>query len=251
MLALLPGDPGRVPRIAEALGGGEELAWKREYRTWRAEVRGRPLLITSTGIGGPSTAIAVEELAMLGVRIFVRVGTSGAIQDFLAPGDVVVTQAAIRWDGASRHYAPLEFPAAADPQLALLLLEAGKETGVRTFLGVTCSSDTFYPGQERYDSYSGYVLRSLQGSLAEWRRLRVLNYEMEAATLFVQGLVLGLRCAAACGIAVVRGLREEVTLEEVRRAEENAIRVVAAALRRDAFWEPRPPGAGNYNKKEG
>jgi len=125
-LAIVPGDPERVKRIAE------------------------PVVICSTGIGGPSTSIAVEELAQLGVNTFLRVGTTGAIQPHVNVGDVIVTQASVRLDGASLHFAPMEFPAVANFECTTAMVAACRDAGVEPHIGVTASSDTFYPGQERF-----------------------------------------------------------------------------------------------------
>jgi uridine phosphorylase len=125
-VALLPGDPGRVSDIATAapIERAREIACKREYRTWLGYVGGTPVLVTSTGIGGPSASIAIDELAQLGVRTFVRVGTTGAIQADVKVGDVVVTTGAVRLDGASSHYAPIEYPAVAHHEVVTALLRA-------------------------------------------------------------------------------------------------------------------------------
>lgn len=104
------------------------------------------MIVCSTGIGGPSTSIAVEELAQLGVRTFLRIGTTGAIQPHINVGDVLVTTASVRLDGASLHFAPMEFPAVADFACTTALVEAAKSIGATTHIGVTASSDTFYPG---------------------------------------------------------------------------------------------------------
>ena len=112
--AFLPGDPGRVPKIAGYLEHVQELACQREFRSMRGRLHGREVLVCSTGIGGPSTAICVEELAMLGVQRFIRIGTTGALQEAINPGDIIIPTAAVRLDGASRHLAPIEFPAVGD-----------------------------------------------------------------------------------------------------------------------------------------
>jgi uridine phosphorylase len=176
-LALVPGDPGRVPHLAglPPFERGRELAFKREYRTWLAYMHDTPVLVTSTGIGGAFASIAIDELAQLGVRTFIRVGTTGAIQPHIDVGDVVITTGAVRLDGASGHYAPIEYPAVADHTVVEALVRAAHDTGTSAHVGVTCSTDTFYPGQERYDSYTGYVPRRFQGMTDEWRRLQVLN----------------------------------------------------------------------------
>jgi uridine phosphorylase len=232
-IALLPGDPGRVQRIAEALPGErQELAWQREFRTWLVRGPDGVVAVTSTGIGGPSTAIAVEELARLGVNTFIRVGTTGAIQPHIGVGDVVITSGAVRLDGASTHYAPVEYPAVADHAVTHELIESARETGIPFHTGVTASSDTFYPGQERYDTFSGYVIRRFQGSAEEWRKLRVLNFEMEAATLFVVALTLGLRAGCVAGVLVNRTQSERVDEANARPAEHNAITVATGAVAR-------------------
>jgi uridine phosphorylase len=232
-VALLPGDPARVSVIAGVLPGeAVEAAANREFRTWVVRGPAGAVAVTSTGIGGPSTAIAVEELAQLGVHTFIRVGTTGAIQARVAVADVVITTGAVRLDGASSHYAPLEYPAVADHHVTHALIEAAQEAGIPYHAGITASSDTFYPGQERYDTFSGYVLRRFQGSAEEWRRLGVLNYEMESATLFVVAATLGLRAGCVAGVLVNRTLAERVDETTARPAERNAITVATrAALR--------------------
>ena len=230
-LALLPGDPGRVEAIARTapLDGARELAHKREYRTWIARAGGVPVLVTSTGIGGPSASIAIDELAQLGVSTFLRVGTTGAIQPHVEVGSVIVTTGAVRLDGASTHYAPIEYPAVAHHEVVAALLAAAEEAGVPGYAGITCTTDTFYPGQERYDSFTGYVPRRFQGITEEWQKLRVLNYEMEAATLLTMASAMGLRAGCAAGVVVNRTRSEHVTAEALHLGEENAVRVAVRA----------------------
>lgn len=242
-LALLPGDPFRTPKIAESVAKrwgrpAIELAWKREYRSFLAELGGKKVLITSTGIGGPSTSIAIDELARLGVRTFLRVGTCGAIQPKMEIGDLVITTGSVRMDGASTHYAPIEYPAVAHPEVLIALIEAARrhrqEEGVRTHVGITASSDTFYPGEERNDGFSGYILRRLRGVTEEMRRLQVLNFEMESATLLTQCAALGLRGGVITGVVNRRRKRgeEKITPERLRAGEENVIRVALTAAER-------------------
>lgn len=164
-LAIVPGDPERVEKIAALMDKPVKLASHREFTSWRAELDGKAVIVCSTGIGGPSTSIAVEELAQLGIRTFLRIGTTGAIQPHINVGDVLVTTASVRLDGASLHFAPMEFPAVADFACTTALVEAAKSIGATTHVGVTASSDTFYPGQERYDTYSGRVVRRFKGSM--------------------------------------------------------------------------------------
>ncbi len=230
-LALLPGAPERAEILAEAFGKPEVLAFHREFKSVLAENKEGKVLVVSTGIGGSSLSIAVEELARIGVRWFIRVGTCGALQEDVAVGDLVISEGAVRLDGASLHYAPLEYPAVADWETVKILKEACEKARVRYHIGVTCSSATFYPGQERYDTFSGYVPRNLQGSLREWQTLKVLNYEMEVATLLVMARVFGLRAGAVCGVLVNRTKREEVEEGVVEKVEKNLARVSALAAR--------------------
>jgi uridine phosphorylase len=238
-VALLPGDPGRVDGLAASapLSGARQLASKREYRSWLAYADGVPVLVTSTGIGGPSASIAIDELAQLGVRTMIRVGTTGAIQPHVDVGDVVITTGAVRLDGASTHYAPIEYPAVAHYEVVNALVVAAREAGVPARVGLSCTTDTFYPGQERHDSFTGYVPRRLQGMTEEWRRLNVLNYEMEAATLLTLASAMGLRAGCAAGVVVNRTRGEHVTPDALLLGERHAVVVAvraAAALARAA-----------------
>jgi len=233
-VALLPGDPARVIKIAKSINTGSyELAFNREFRTWIAPVtKNENVIITSTGIGGPSATIAIDELARLGVRVFVRLGTTGAIQPDLCIGDIIITTAAVRLDGASGHYAPLEYPAAADFDVTRILVESAETAGIRFRAGITASSDTFYPGQERYDSYSGYVIRRFQGTMNEWRKLNVLNYEMESAAILTAASAMGLKAGCITGVIVNRLTAEKINHSEVAIAEENTVRIAVNSLER-------------------
>ncbi|CDH04059.1 uridine phosphorylase [Xenorhabdus bovienii] len=231
-LAIVPGDPNRVEKIAKLMDNPVHLASHREFTTWRAEIDGKPVVVCSTGIGGPSTSIAVEELAQLGVSTFLRIGTTGAIQPHINVGDVLVTTAAVRLDGASLHFAPMEFPAVADFECTNALYEAAKASGSATHVGVTASSDTFYPGQERYDTYSGRVVRRFQGSMQEWQQMGVMNYEMESATLLTMCASQGLRAGMVAGVIVNRTQQEIPDVELLKKTESNALGIVVDAARR-------------------
>jgi len=231
-LAIVPGDPNRVTRIAALLDNPVPLASTREFTSIRGTVGGAGVIVCSTGIGGPSTSIAVEELAQLGVDTFLRVGTTGAIQPHIEPGDVIVTTGAVRLDGASHHFAPAEFPAVPDFACTTALVDAGRAADVTLHVGVTASSDTFYPGQERYDTVSGRVARRFRGSLQEWQDLGVLNYEMEAATLFTMSAALGLRSGCVAGVLVNRTRDETPADDAAERVDAVTVGVVVDAARR-------------------
>jgi uridine phosphorylase len=233
-LALLPGDPGRVEELASsaALHGARELASTREFRTWIAWAGATPIVVTSTGIGGPSTSIAIDELAQIGVRTFVRVGTTGAIQKHVNVGSAVITTGAVRLDGASKHYAPVEYPAVAHYDVLHALVCAACELGIPYHAGITASCDTFYPGQERHESYSHYVRRKFQGATEEWRHLNVLNYEMEAATVLTLCSAMGLRGGCVEGVVVNRTRSEVIDGHALAAGESAAIRIgIRAAVR--------------------
>ncbi|HUF97102.1 MAG TPA: uridine phosphorylase [Ilumatobacter sp.] len=230
-LAILPGDPGRVAKIAEHLDDPTPLAAKREYTSYLGTLAGVPIVVCSTGIGGPSTSIAVEELAQLGVRTFLRVGTTGAIQPDIAVADVIVTTGAVRLDGASQHFAPLAYPAVAHHECTNALVDAAVARGHTVHVGITASSDTFYPGQERYDTVSGFVPAHLRGSMAEWQALHVLNYEMESATLLTMCAANGWRAGMVAGVLVNRTTQEMPDEAVHATVESGAVIVVVDAAR--------------------
>ena len=226
-IALLPGDPGRVAALASKIGEARPLAVHREYTSWLAYVSGKPVLVCSTGMGGPSVGIGLEELARLGLTTFIRVGTTGSLQENLNLGDVVIDDSAVRLDGTSGHYAPPEFPAVADYKVTAALEQAAVELDVPYKIGMSVSSDTFWPGQERYDSFTGYVPRRFQGSLAEWQALGCTNMEMEAATLFTIARVFGLKAGCICGVIAKRTESESIAPPEVYQLAEKRFQMVS------------------------
>ena len=231
-LAIVPGDPERVKKIAELMNDATFLVSHREYTSYLAYIGQKAVVICSTGIGGPSTSIAVEELAQLGVSTFLRVGTTGAIQPHVNVGDVIVTQASVRLDGASLHFAPMEFPAVANFECTTAMVAASREAGLEPHIGITASSDTFYPGQERYDTVSERVTRQFKGSMHEWQELGVLNYEMESATLFTMCASQGWRAACVAGVIVNRAQQEIPDEAKMQSTEVSAIAIVVAAAKK-------------------
>src|SRR6201997_3085456 len=141
---LLPGDPGRVESIAKLLDRPKLIARNREFTTYTGELDGRPVSVCSTGIGSPSTAIAVEELAAIGARTFIRVGTTGSIQKGIGFGDLVVATAAVRDEGTTPGYVPLDYPAVADFELVQAMLAAGRARNYRLHAGIVRSHDSLY-----------------------------------------------------------------------------------------------------------
>lgn len=231
-IAFVPGDPDRSKIIVQSFDEkGVELARKREYCTWLGRLDGHPVIATSTGIGGGSTSIAIEELAMLGITTFIRIGTTGGIQKNIKLADVIISTGAVRLDGSSEHYAPLAYPAVADFTVTRALVDAAQRRKIPYHAGITASCATFYQGQERYDSFRKYVPRSLAGTMKEWQNLNVLNYEMESATLFTACAANGLKAGCVAGVIVNRTRREAVHEEVVHRVEINGLTVAVEAAR--------------------
>ncbi len=226
-LAILSGDPNRATLIARTkLSQVRTLSENRGLNSYLGFLpNGRPVLSATSGMGAPSLSIVVNELVQVGIRTIIRVGTSGSIQDDVLPGSVVISKAALCRQGAANDIAPPEYPASADPFLTVALVEAARRLGVDHALGITASVDTFYEGQERTASANPHLLRTLQGITEEYRNLRVLNYEMEAGTLFKMGNVYGFAAACICGIIAQRTRAEQPILEAKDQAVQRAIDV--------------------------
>ncbi len=190
---ILPGDPGRCELIASFLENSRKIASNREYTIYNGTLNGETVTVCSTGIGGPSTAIAVEELAACGAHTMIRVGTCGGISLDVCSGDVVLASGAVRQDGTSREYAPMEFPAVSDTEVLFSLVNSAKKSGLAYHSGVVQSKDSFY-GQHSPQRMP--VSAELLAKWEAWKRLGVLASEMEASTLFTVGATLGLRCGA-------------------------------------------------------
>ena len=195
----LPGDPGRCEMIASYFDNPVKVAVHREYETWSGYLEGEKVAVTSTGIGGPSAAIAMEELVAIGADTFVRVGTSGSMQDNILPGDIAIVSAAIRDEGTSLHYLPLEFPAVADVQLTQALADAATALGKNVHVGVSQSKDSFY-GQHAPERMP--VAQRLQERWKAWMGGGAICSEMEAASLYIVASVLRVR---AGGLMMVMG----------------------------------------------
>ena len=202
-VALLPGDPDRVARIAERFEDAKEIASHREFRTFGGRVGGVYVIATSTGLGGPSTAIAVEELARLGVETMIRVGTCGSIQPKVRVGSLVVAEAAVRLDGTTRQYVMEGYPAAASPDIVVALRDSAKAMGKTFALGVTASTDSFYVGQGR-PGFGGYLPSAARGLVDDLRAAKVLCFEMESSTLFTLGRLFGVRTGAVFAVLADR-----------------------------------------------
>jgi uridine phosphorylase len=187
-VALLPGDPFRVPLIADFLDGARDVAHNREHRTMVGTYKGKLITATSTGMGCPSTAIAVEELGRCGVTSFIRVGSSAGLQPGIEPGDLLVSHGSLRNDGTSDAYVPRGYPAVPDLEMTVALdrvaRRLGTERGVTVHSGINATDDAFYAETPEW--------------IAELSRLGVANVEMESSALFVVARQRGWRAGMVC-----------------------------------------------------
>ncbi len=215
---LLPGNPERVDKLKAIWDTAEEVAHHREYRTATGTYDEVPISVTSTGIGSPSAAIALEELARIGVDTFIRVGSCGAIQEQMAVGDLVISTGGVRQEGTSSDYIRQDYPAVAHEEVVSALVAAAERLDFAYHVGITMSSDSFYTGQGRvgYDGYDPNVSESL---IEELRQANVKNIEMEAAALMTLANVYGLRAGAVCSVYANRVTGEFRTEGEHRAAE--------------------------------
>lgn len=227
--AILPGDPKRCAKIAQYLDGAELVADSREFITYTGTLDGVKVSVTSTGIGGPSAAIAMEELARSGVDTFIRVGTCGGMQLDVKSGDLVIASGSIRMEGTSREYAPIEFPAVSDVHITAALMDAAQSLGVPYHVGVVQSKDSFYGQHSPEDKPVSY---DLLNKWAAWKRLGCLASEMESAALCIVAASLGVR-VGSCFLVMANQEREEAGLDNpVVHDTDMAIRTAVEAIRR-------------------
>ena len=226
---ILPGDPGRVPAIAALLDNARQVACNREFNVWTGYLLGEKVTACSTGIGGPSAAIAMEELHNCGADTFLRTGTCGGIALDVRAGDLVVATGAVRYEHTSREYAPLEYPAVPDFQATLCLTEAARALGIPFHTGVVQCKDSFYGQHSPEASPVSYELKARWES---WKRLGVKASEMESAALFVVAAALGCRCGA-CFHVIWNQEREAAGLDqETCEDTSTSVRTAVEAMKR-------------------
>ena len=225
----LPGDPGRCESIAAHFDNPVHIGMNREYNIYTGTLLGQKVSVCSTGIGGPSAAIAMEELAAIGADTFIRIGTCGGIDLNVCPGDVVVATGAIRFEHTSLEYAPLEFPAVPDFGVAAALQTAGRDLDYNIHMGVVQCKDSFYGQHSPEKSPVSYELLQKWES---WKRLGVKASEMESAALFVVAAALGVRCGS-CFHVVWNQEREKAGLAQPMTEDTTAaIKVGIEAMKR-------------------
>lgn len=222
---LMPGDPGRCVRIASHLSDAVMVAKNREFTVYTGKLGDAKVSVCSTGIGGPSAAIAVEELAACGADTFIRIGTCGGIAEKVAAGDAIIALGAVRQEGTSAQYMPPEYPAVANLDVTLALRDAARDMGLRFHTGVVQSKDSFY-GQHSPERMP--VAGELLYKWEAWKRGGVLASEMEAAAIFVAAAVLRRR-AGAIFAALWNQETGGVSLDEAGKAEGEAA-VIGAAV---------------------
>lgn len=230
----LPGDPGRCEAIASFFDNPVHVSQNREYNIYTGTLLGEKVSVCSTGIGGPSASIAMEELVAIGADTFIRVGTCGGIALDVQPGDVVVATGAVRFEHTSLEYAPIEFPAVADFGIATALRAAGEDLGYRVHTGVVQCKDSFY-GQHSPEKSPVYY--ELLQKWESWKRLGVKASEMESAALFVVAAALGVRCGS-CFHVVWNQEREKAGLympmtEDTSGAVKVGIEAMKRLIRQD------------------
>jgi len=229
---LVPGDPFRTPLIAKFIDGAKEVAFSREYRTFTGTVEGVKVSTMSTGMGGPSVAIGIEELHELGVHTLLRVGTCGAAQPEIKMGALVISYAAVRSEGTPNGYVPLEYPAVASLHVVEALIEAAEAAGARYHVGVTRSVDALYS-----DLLPDTMPRPhLRDELDMWAKAGILSNDMEASTLFVVSRIRQMRagCMNLCVDELGAGEIHHLDPSYMDRMLTVAVDAIRRLIKRDA-----------------
>ncbi len=225
---ILPGDPKRCEKIAQYFDDAKLVADSREYVTYTGYLEGTKVSVTSTGIGGPSAAIAMEELVKAGADTFLRIGTCGGMQTDVMSGDIVIASGAVRMEGTSKEYAPIEYPAVPDIRLVNALIKGARQLEQTYHVGVVQCKDSFYGQHSPEEKPAGYELID---KWEAWMRMGCLASEMESAALFIVAASLKVR-AGTCLLVLANQEREKAGLENpVVHDTDMAIRVTVEALK--------------------
>ena len=225
---ILPGDPKRCKKIAEHFENAKLVADSREYTTYTGTLDGVKVSVTSTGIGGPSAAIAIEELSKSGADTFIRVGTCGGMQVDVKGGDIVIANGAIRMEGTSKEYAPIEYPAVPDVDVMNALIQSAKNQKINYHIGVVQCKDSFF-GQHEPEVMP--VSYELENKWQAWLKMGALASEMESAALCIAGSFLRVR-VGSCFLVVANQERAKMGLENTQVHDtELAIKTAVEALR--------------------
>lgn len=225
---LMPGDPQRVEKISSFWETAKKVAEHRQFVTHTGTFKGADISACSTGIGGPGTAIVVEELANVGADTFLRVGSCATLKKDIDIGDIIISTAAVRLEGTSKQYVRPEYPASASYEVILAFVEAAESLGVSYHLGISASTDSFYLGQSR-PGFGGYTQKMSETLIEDLTRANIANFEMEAATLFTLGNIYGFRTGAACAVYANR-VRDEFEVKgeiDVIKCGNEAVKILS------------------------
>jgi uridine phosphorylase len=239
---LIPGDPQRVERISSFWDSSKEVAMHRQFVTHTGKYKGADISACSTGIGGPGTAIVIEELANVGADTFLRVGSCATLKEDIEIGDIIISTAAVRLDGTSKQNVRPEYPASASYEVVLAYVEAAETLGLTYHLGISASTDSFYLGQSR-PGFGGYTQSMSETLIKDLTKANVANFEMEAATLFTLGNIFGFRTGAACAVYANR-VRDEFAVKgeaDVIKIGNEAVKILVDMDKEKAgkkYWHP-------------
>ena len=229
---LIPGEPERVHKISRFWDEVRDVSFHREFHSVTGKYKGVPISALSSGIGPGSIAIAVNEAANVGVETFIRVGSSGAIPEEVRCGDIVISTSAVRLDGASQSYIMPEYPATAHHEVLFALIQAAEELNIRYHVGITATTSDFYTGQAR-PSVNGYLSHKTRALIDVLGNAKVLNFEMECATLFTLCNLFNLRGGTVCAVFANR----TTNTFQPGAGEEQAIRVANEAISTLNKWD--------------
>ena len=226
---LLPGDPERADIIAREWDEQKFIASHREYRTYSGTLDGVKLSACSTGIGGPSSSIAIEELAELGADTFIRIGTCGAIREGISCGELIICSGAVRQDGTSDDYIAKSYPALAHHEVIMALIQACERLGITYHVGISCTTASFHCGQAR-PGFHGYNQSWTEGKIEDLQNAGVMNFEMEAATILTLSGIYGMRAGAVFAVVADRNknVLEYTGIDDTIRAANEAVKILAS-----------------------
>lgn len=237
---LTPGDPARVNKIASLWDSSHEVAHHREYHSMTGKYKGVDLSCISAGIGAPSLTIAVDELCRIGVDTFIRVGSCGGIQKDQKLGDLVISTGAVRFDGASKDLVTPEYPAVANYEIVMALIQAAEELKAPYHVGITASFDTFYTGQGR-PALGGYLPSNKENVLKDMAAANVQNFEMEVASLLTFANIFEKRAGAVC-VIIANRVTDEFQLTDEMEKRVGAVASLAVTIL--AHWDAKKKKAG-------
>ncbi|MDH7476370.1 MAG: nucleoside phosphorylase [Microgenomates group bacterium] len=230
---LMPGDPWRVDKVGELWDNFKPVARYREYFSIRGKYKGADIACLSSGIGSPALSIAFEESIRIGVETFIRIGTCGSIVKEINCGDIIISSAAVRLDGASKDYVMTEYPAVADFEVVLALIFAAQKLKIPYHLGITASTDTFYCGQGR-PGFQNYQPSFKKNLLKDLQNAKVKNFEMETACLFTLANLYGKKAGSCCVVIANRVTNQFIINKEF---EQRPALIASEAVRILTYWD--------------